>query len=143
MNYDKPIRRIAIVGTGVIGASWAAQYLARGLDVVATDPAPNAEAKLRKYVDDAWGVLMAIGLTPGASRDRLSFTTDMKQALSRADLVQENGPERPDFKMKLFADMDDATVNRWRKIAETAAWTDFSKRNAECERYLKMAKAVA
>jgi TRAP-type C4-dicarboxylate transport system substrate-binding protein len=41
------------------------------------------------------------------------------------------------------ADMDDATVNRWRKIAETAAWTDFSKRNAECERYLKMAKAVA
>jgi 3-hydroxyacyl-CoA dehydrogenase len=33
----------------------------------------------------------------------------MKQALSNADLVQENGPERPDFKMKLFADMDEAT----------------------------------
>jgi 3-hydroxyacyl-CoA dehydrogenase len=109
MNYDKPIRRIAIVGTGVIGASWAAQYLARGLDVVATDPAPGAEQKLRKYVDEAWGVLTAIGLTPDASRERLSFTTDMKQALSQADLVQENGPERPDFKMKLFADMDDAT----------------------------------
>jgi TRAP-type C4-dicarboxylate transport system substrate-binding protein len=41
------------------------------------------------------------------------------------------------------ADMDDATIGRWRKIAEAAAWTDFSKRNAECERYLKMAKAVA
>jgi TRAP-type C4-dicarboxylate transport system substrate-binding protein len=41
------------------------------------------------------------------------------------------------------ADMDDATVNRWRKIAESAAWSDFAKRNAECERYLKMAKAVA
>src|SRR5258708_11324857 len=109
MNYDKPIRRVASVGTGVIGASWAAHYLARGFDVVATDPAPNAEAKLRKYVDEAWGVLTAIGLTPGASRDRLSFTTDMKAALSQADLVQENGPERPDFKMKLFADMDDAT----------------------------------
>src|SRR5258706_1464652 len=109
MKYDKPIRRIAIVGTGVIGASWAAQYLARGLDVVATDPAPNAEVKLRKYVDDAWGVLTAIGLTPGASRDRLSFSADMKPALAVADLVQENGPERPDFKMKLFADMDDAT----------------------------------
>ena len=40
-------------------------------------------------------------------------------------------------------DMDQATVNRWRKIAETAAWTDFARRNAECERYLKMAKAVA
>ena len=42
-------------------------------------------------------------------RDRLSFTKDMKQALSQADLVQENGPERPDFKMKLFADMDEVT----------------------------------
>jgi carnitine 3-dehydrogenase len=109
MNYDKPIRRVAIVGTGVIGASWAAQYLARGLDVVATDPAPGAEAKLRKYVDEAWGTLTAIGLAPGATRERLTFTADMKAALSQADLVQENGPERPDFKMKLFADMDDAT----------------------------------
>ncbi len=109
MNYDKPVRRIAIVGTGVIGASWAAQYLARGFDVVATDPGPDAEAKLRKYVDDAWPALTAIGLSKGASRERLGFTTDMARALSQADLVQENGPERPDFKIKLFADMDAAT----------------------------------
>ncbi len=109
MNYDKPIHRIGIVGTGVIGASWAAQYLARGFDVVATDPAPNAEASLRKYVDEAWPALTAIGLTPGASPRRLRFTPQMKEALSGADLVQENGPERPDFKIKLFADMDAAT----------------------------------
>ena len=109
MSFNKPIHRIAIVGTGVIGASWAAQYLARGFDVVATDPAPNAEANLRKYVDEAWGELEAIGLSPGASRDRLSFTSDMKEALAQADFVQENAPERPEFKIKLFADMDDAT----------------------------------
>ena len=109
MSYNKPIRRIAIVGTGVIGASWAAQYLARGLDVVATDPAPNAEENMRKYVDQAWEQLTALGLAPGASRDRLGFTTNMKEALANADFVQENGPERPDFKIKLFADMDAAT----------------------------------
>jgi 3-hydroxyacyl-CoA dehydrogenase len=109
MAYDKPIHTIAIVGTGVIGASWAALYLARGFDVVATDPAPNAEANLRKYVDEAWKVLTSIGLSTGASRNRLAFTTDMKKALSAADFVQENGPERPDFKMKLFADMDEST----------------------------------
>ena len=103
MSFEKPIRRVAVVGTGVIGASWAAQYLARGLDVVATDPAPNAEANLRKYVDEAWGQLEEIGLSPGASRDRLSFTKDSEQAFAKADFVQENGPERPDFKMKLFA----------------------------------------
>jgi len=109
MNYNKPIKRIAIVGTGVIGASWAAQYLAKGIDVVATDPGPNAEAALRKYVDEAWSDLTNIGLSQGACRDRLSFTTDMKQALSQADLVQENAPERPDFKMKLYAEMDEFT----------------------------------
>ncbi len=109
MASDKPIRRIAIVGTGVIGASWAAEFLARGFDVIATDPAPNAEANLRKYIDAAWPAVTAMGLTKKASRERLSFTADMKKALSDADLVQENGPERPDFKIKLFADMDAAT----------------------------------
>jgi 3-hydroxyacyl-CoA dehydrogenase len=109
MSADKPVRRIAIVGTGVIGASWAAYYLARGFDVVATDPAPNAEAALRRYVDEAWSVLTRAGLSAGASRERLSFTPNMAAALSEADFVQENAPERPDFKAKLFADMDAAT----------------------------------
>src|ERR1700751_1112470 len=109
MSYNKPIKRIAIVGTGVIGASWAAEYLARGFDVVATDPAPNAEANLRKYVEEAWNDLTKIGLSKDASKDRLTFTANSKEALSKADLVQENGPERPDFKMKLYAEMDEVT----------------------------------
>src|SRR5256886_10051290 len=98
MSLDRPVRRIAVVGTGVIGASWAAYYLARGFDVVATDPAPSAEANLRNYVDDVWPALSKPGLAAGASRDRLTFTSTMRQALVEADFVQENGPERPDFK---------------------------------------------
>ena len=109
MPMNQQVHRIAIVGTGVIGASWAAYYLARGIDVVATDPGPQAEANLRKYVDDAWPLLTQVGLSPGASRDRLTFTPDMGRALAEADWVQENAPERPDFKIKLFAQMDDAT----------------------------------
>jgi 3-hydroxyacyl-CoA dehydrogenase len=109
MSLNQPVHRIAIVGTGVIGASWAAYYLARGIDVVATDPGPQAEANLRKYVDDAWPLLTQVGLSPGASRDRLTFSPDMSRALAEADWVQENAPERPDFKIKLFAQMDEAT----------------------------------
>src|SRR5438045_9705567 len=107
MSYNKPIRRIAIVGAGVIGASWASEYLARGFDVIVTDPGQNAEANLRKYIDEAWKDMTSIGLSKGASRDRLTFTTDMKDALSKADFVQESGPERPDFTMKLIAEMND------------------------------------
>jgi 3-hydroxyacyl-CoA dehydrogenase len=101
------IRNVAIVGTGLIGASWAAQYLASGFDVVATDPAPNAEVNLCKWVDEAWELLRSSGLASGATRDRLSFTTDMKEAVSRADFVQENVPERLMLKTKVFAQMDE------------------------------------
>src|SRR5262245_59797743 len=101
---SQSVQRVAIVGTGVIGASWAAQYLARGLDVVATDPGANAEANLRSYVDAAWKDLETIGLSPGASRARLRFAPDMKSALADVDFVQENAPERPEFKTKLFAE---------------------------------------
>ena len=112
MSSNQSIHRIAIVGTGVIGASWAAYYLARGFDVIATDPAPNAEANLRAYVKEAWELLSTAGLADGASLDRLSFTANLKDALAEADFVQENGPERPDFKIKLFAEMDEATPQR-------------------------------
>jgi len=54
------VRRVAVVSTGVIGASWAAHFLAHGLDVVATDVAPDAEGKLRAFVDDAWPTLEAL-----------------------------------------------------------------------------------
>jgi 3-hydroxyacyl-CoA dehydrogenase len=106
MTDHNPIRRVAIIGTGVIGASWASLFLARGLDVVATDVAPGAEAKLRTFVDAAWPELEALGLAPGASRDRLTFKAALEDAVQGADLVQENGPERIDFKRELYGKLD-------------------------------------
>jgi 3-hydroxyacyl-CoA dehydrogenase len=107
MSSRKPIREISIVGTGVIGASWAAFFLAKGLDVVATDVAPNAEASLRRFIEDAWPALDRLGLSAGASPMRLVFTADLAEAVKGADLVQENGPERIDFKKKLYGQLDE------------------------------------
>src|SRR5262245_41370362 len=107
MTDTQPIRRIAIIGTGVIGASWTALFLAKGLQVVATDPAPNAEATLRKFVENAWPALKRLGLAPGASQSNLKFTAALAQAVSGVDLVQENGPERIDFKQKLYGQLDE------------------------------------
>src|SRR6201989_1225957 len=103
MAKSREIKNVTIVGTGVIGARWAALYLARGVNVVATAHRPNAEANLRKYIDAAWKDLTALGISPNGSRDHLRFTLDMKEAVAGADLVQENGPERKAFKLKLFA----------------------------------------
>src|SRR6202163_4252022 len=107
MTNTKPIRRIAIIGTGVIGASWSSLFLAKGLQVVATDPSPNAEAALRKFVETAWPALKRLGRSPGASQSNLSFTGAPAQALAGAGLVQENRPERIDFKKKLYGQLDE------------------------------------
>ncbi len=133
MNSQKPVRRIAIVGTGTIGASWATHYLARGFDVTATDPAPGAEAALRSYVEGAWEGVKTLGLAPGASPDRLKFTSDLTAALADADFVQENAPERPELKVKLFAEIDDATPPE-AIIASSSSGITMSVMQAECRR---------
>jgi 3-hydroxyacyl-CoA dehydrogenase len=107
MTDTKTIHRIAVIGTGVIGASWTSLFLAKGLRVVATDVAPNAEAALRKFVETAWPALQRLGLSPGASLSNLSFTPDLAEAVAGADLVQENGPERIEFKRKLYGQLDE------------------------------------
>ncbi len=99
------VRRVAVVSTGVIGASWVAHFLARGLDVVATDPAPGAEERLRADVAAHW---TAVTPVDGASPDRLAFTVDVAEAVADADFVQENGPEREEVKHALFAALDAA-----------------------------------
>ena len=104
---ERHIRRIAVIGTGVIGASWTALFLAKGLDVVATDIAPDAEASLRRFVDMAWPAMKRLGLAPNASQSRLTFNADLVTAVKGADLVQENGPERIEFKRKLYGQLDE------------------------------------
>src|SRR5271168_1104532 len=95
--------RIAVVGTGVIGASWAAYFLAKGFNVAATDPANGAEKRLRAMVDEFWPVLERMGLAAGASRSRLRFEPDIMRAVEGCAFIQENGPERINMKRDLLA----------------------------------------
>src|SRR5258706_5728322 len=74
-----------------------------------------------------------MGLSPGETRDRLTFTPEMKAALAHADLVQENAPERPEFKMKLFADME-ATLPADSLIASSSSGITPSVMQTKCKR---------
>src|SRR5690606_12286824 len=101
-----PEGRIAVVGTGVIGISWAACFLAQGYEVAATDPAPGAEARLRKRVEDFWPAMERMGLAQGASPARLSFHEQVGAAVEGAVFIQENGPERVDIKRATMQQID-------------------------------------
>ncbi|MGI9335336.1 MAG: 3-hydroxyacyl-CoA dehydrogenase NAD-binding domain-containing protein [Gammaproteobacteria bacterium] len=110
LNLPAPtaVERVAIVGAGTIGASWAAHFLAQGLDVRAFDPAPGGEADIRAYVDRAWPALERLGLAPGADRARLSWSDSVSAALEDAQFVQESAPERMLVKRELYELFDTA-----------------------------------
>ncbi len=106
---NEPIRTVAVVGTGVIGASWVALFLAHGRRVIATDPAEGAEGRLRDAVDRHWGWLHDQGRVAERSYAGLRFDADLERAVGCAQFVQENGPERLELKQALFARLDAAT----------------------------------
>lgn len=101
------VRKVAVVGAGTIGASWAAYFLSRGLEVTASDPAPEGEAFARGFIAKAWPVLEQLGgMAAGARPEALRFERDPKRAVAGAEFVQESGPEREDLKIALFAELD-------------------------------------
>ncbi|MEX1216132.1 L-carnitine dehydrogenase [Saccharospirillum sp.] len=101
-------RHLAVIGTGVIGNGWIARALARGWSVTAFDPDPEAPARTRAFIDNAWESLTRMGLAEGAHRDRLTFTDNLEAAVDGADLVQENVPERLPLKQSILSQLDAA-----------------------------------
>jgi carnitine 3-dehydrogenase len=102
------VERVAVLGAGTIGASWTAQFLARGLSVAVYDPAPDGETRARQFVDAAWPTLERLGLSANADPTRVGFHDDPAAAVEGAALVQENAPENLEVKRALFARIDAA-----------------------------------
>ncbi len=101
------IRRVAVVGAGTIGASWAAIFLARGHEVRVSDPSPVGEAFARRFIEEAWPTLETLGwVAPGAGMAKFSFHASATAAVEGAEFVQESAPEREDVKVRLFAEID-------------------------------------
>ena len=97
------VGRVAVIGAGTIGASWAALLLSRGMSVAISDPNPAAEVAVRGLIAESWPALERLGLAPGADPEKWSFHTDPRDAARGARFVQVNAPERHDVKRALYA----------------------------------------
>ena len=67
------VQRVGVIGTGVIGSSWTALFLSRGLQVLVSDPGPGAEKALSEALEKIWPTLEEVGLAPGASLKNYRF----------------------------------------------------------------------
>ena len=126
------ISRVAVIGSGTIGASWAAYFLASGLAVSASDPAPAAETFLRGFIAAAWPVLDRLGaIAPGATPDAISFHREPEGAAEGADFVQESAPEREAVKRPLLRRLD-AVLPENIVIASSSSGLLISALQADC-----------
>lgn len=106
MTEDTAYPRVAVLGAGVIGASWAALFAGSGREVVVYDPQPKMGEMLRDYVATAAPALTALGAKHAGDMSRIRFVTDPVEAVEGADFVQENAPERLDVKHSLYAQIE-------------------------------------
>ena len=102
--------RVAIIGIGFIGRAWAIAFARAGHQVALWDQDPAAPAKALDFIASVLPDLAANDLLDGAKPEtllaRLGAERDLAAALSGADHVQENAPERLDVKKALFAELD-------------------------------------
>ena len=112
--YKRPdqIRVVAVLGTGSVGASWIALFLAHGLEVIAYDPSPHASESVNEFVSNAWPALRELGRTRllRPPLDLIRFVSSAGEAARMADLVQENCPEHLEVKKKLLAEVEAVAV---------------------------------
>ncbi|GAA2362604.1 3-hydroxyacyl-CoA dehydrogenase NAD-binding domain-containing protein [Saccharopolyspora halophila] len=130
------VRKVACVGAGVIGGGWVAHFLARGYQVTAWDPAPDAKDKLQRLVEAAWPALTELGLAEGASRENLTVAATLEDAVGEAEFVQESAPEDLELKLDLLSRIDAAAPDGVVVSSSTSGFpmTDMQQRCATPER---------
>ncbi|WP_096187221.1 L-carnitine dehydrogenase [Evansella halocellulosilytica] len=104
---QQEIRKVAVIGTGVIGNGWITRFLANGYDVIAYDPADGAEKRTNETIDNAWPSVTELGIAENAAKERITFVPTFAEAVADADLIQENVPERIDIKKSVLAQIDE------------------------------------
>jgi carnitine 3-dehydrogenase len=97
--------KVALVGVGTVGMGWAANYLAKGFTVVATDPSSDARANTERFLRQCWPALQQLGIASSDKPplDRLHVVATVEDAVTDAGIVHENAPERVDLKQSVIA----------------------------------------
>lgn len=104
------IKRVACIGGGVIGSSWAIQFAMHGLDVTLYDINEEQLLKSRAQMDKSLDSLLCYEAITAERREeivgKITFTTEMAAAVEDAQFIQESGPERLEIKQSILAQVE-------------------------------------
>ncbi|MGI9054066.1 MAG: 3-hydroxyacyl-CoA dehydrogenase NAD-binding domain-containing protein, partial [Ilumatobacteraceae bacterium] len=101
------LRRVGLLGGGVIGGGWAARFLLHGVDVHLFDPDPGAAEVVERTVSDARRALRGLLSSPLPAEGSLVVVASAREAAVGVDFVQESAPERLELKQHLLAAADE------------------------------------
>ncbi len=107
---NSPIKRIAIIGAGVIGAGWTIRLLAKNKVVNVYDPNVSQINFLKNEIRRVSKSVLKFYKTNKLNKKNLFFTNSIKDAVKDADLIQENAPENINIKKKIVKE-----ISKWAK----------------------------
>lgn len=114
---------ITVLGSGTIGQSWCALFLAAGHEVFAYDPNPNRELEIREFVTNSEVTLRALGYQHAGSLTGFCFTTDAAKAVKGAQVIQESAPENLALKQELYRIIESALDPKSTILSSTSGLT--------------------
>ena len=132
-------KNVAIVGVGLIGRAWAAIFARAGWNVRLTDPhAPTLKAA-PGLIRDELHALNRHGLAddPEGAAARITVAASLEDAVKDVVFVQENGPEKVEDKIAMFAELDQLAPPDALLVSSTSAivasrFTENLKGRARC-----------
>ena len=106
-------KKVALIGCGLIGQSWAISFLSAGFEVSLFDPVEGVTVQAKEKIKAKLKDLQNYGLLKNKNisylLDKIHLAQDIRQAIKGSIYVQESGPEDLDIKKALTKKIDAAT----------------------------------
>ena len=96
------IKKIAVIGTGVIGSGWIVRFLAHNKKVIAYDKDIRLKKKIIIEIKRTWPYVRKLFNKKKLKLKNFKYVTSIQEALKEADFVQECAPENYKLKTKLM-----------------------------------------
>ncbi|MEE3162432.1 MAG: 3-hydroxyacyl-CoA dehydrogenase NAD-binding domain-containing protein, partial [SAR324 cluster bacterium] len=103
---SKLIKKVALIGGGVIGGGWAARFLLNGIDVNVYDPSDSAERSLNQMLSNARAAYSKLTMAPLVKPGKLVFLDSLEKVVQDVEFVQESAPENPDLKCSILKEIE-------------------------------------